>query len=398
MKSLIVFVLAAITGAFPVPSGTAQSSHSVNKAASKAAQAKGGTGPTSSDSNDGPPAYVLEFRAGPAIPRLTASPVISLPILCSPDGTPYIGVPEPPMYSERTIHSLDPKEPQSFSYKGIQGFYDIRFLSFFPGHSSVYILVNATQDSKQSQYTVTSPKGPTPKTETGFRGERHDFIMKFDKSGTFKTAIQLPDQLAFHRIAELTDKNFVAVAYDRANGVARLTLLGSDGAILRYLPLPEALELSSELKTGTTADALNRGRAESSLSWWLFAPARNNVLLYMGRSRAPVVEIGAGGAVREVPVSSPRGYSLSGMISSNDRWLFRYARTTLPDRGPVDTRPEARNYLLYEVDPNDGSLLRELDDSSGPSFGIACEQDGLLTGFSVSPESRYIPYTANLPR
>jgi hypothetical protein len=302
------------------------------------------------------------------------------------------------MYSEQTIHALDARDPHTYTYKNVQGLYDLKFLNFFPTDEAVYVFVSATKDSKQYDYTIHSSDGQVLRRGAGYSGERHSFILKFDILGTLKSTMQLPDNLSFHRIAPLPDGTFVAIAYDSLNAAARLLLLADDGTILRYLSLPSELEQTPELQHGAIGNESDRAHAQTSLSQWLFAPVRGRILLFAAHSNAPIVEIGAAGVTREVSISAPKDYSLSTVIASNDKWLFRYARKALPKVGETENRPESRNYLLYEIDPNDGHIKSEIDPGAGPSFGIACEHDGVLTGFSLGSDSKYLLYTADTPR
>ena len=222
---------------------------------------------------------------------------------------------------------------------------------------------------------VTSRSGTVSKSATGFRGQRADYVLQFELNGTFKRMIALPDGYSFHRIAELGDHNLLAIAYDRINAVARLLLLDEDGQVIRTLQIPQAMEDDPALTQGRTGSDLNRARAESSLSWWLFTPSAGKVLLYIAHSKAPVLELSPGGAIREVPIQAPEGYILDGFIPANDRWIVRFRRENPPDHGAIDRRPETKNYVLYEVNRADGSLKREFQAISGSSFGSACEHD-----------------------
>jgi hypothetical protein len=117
---------------------------------------------------------------------------------------------------------------------------------------------------------------------------------------------------------------------------------------------------------GQSGDLGKQINAAGSLSWWIFAPARNRVLLYQAHAQSPILEVGAGGAVREVPVQAPKGYVLDGVLSANDRWIMRFRRESLSGSGEIDARPEASNYVLYEVDSSDGSLRRRIDVGGRP--------------------------------
>jgi hypothetical protein len=222
--------------------------------------------------------------------------------------------------------------------------------------------------------------------------------VEFDRAGNYKATVEPPDRYSFRRFAELPDGDLLALGYDRANAVARLLLLDSGGQMIRELQIPAGMQNNPELRQGETGGDLNRARAETSLSWWLFAPARHKVLLYVAHSKAPILEVGAGGAVREVPLEAPKGYVLDSVVPANDRWIMRFRREGLSVGGEMDARPQTRNFVYYEVNPEDGSLRRQLEIASGPGFGIACEQDGVLTGFSVSPDSKYLRMTADIPQ
>jgi hypothetical protein len=47
---------------------------------------------------------------------------------------------------------------------------------------------------------------------------------------------------------------------------------------------------------------------------------------------------------------------------------------------------------------NDGRFIRELKGSLLPNLGIACERNGVFTGFSIGRNSRYILWSVELLR
>jgi hypothetical protein len=341
------------------------------------------------------PVYTLVFKPGGAIPGLTAS-LFSPPILCSPDGTPYYGVPEPPTYRERTIHKLDLKEPRSFPYRDVEGLYDTHFTAFFPGESELYVLVNATQDSKQAQNDTS--KNIAPNMADSGPGERHDFLLKFDKSGRYENWIQRPHKLRFLRFAVLEDGSFVALAVDPATAAVKLPMLTLEGKIVRYLPLPSAFESSPSPPAASLGKASGAANAGIRVSKWNFAPVRHKILLF-ATDINQVLEIGQDGTTREINITIPKGYFFDSVVSSNDRWLFHVPRQAEWDPGKFGgSRLLFSDYTLYEVDFNDGRFIRELKGSPLPNLGIACERDGVFTGFSIGRDSKYILWTAELPR
>jgi hypothetical protein len=350
------------------------------------------------DSIEQLPSFKLDFKPQPAIPGVVASPAFVLPIVCSSDGIPFVDFPDLSDPPQQTIYSLDPKGAHAFSAKPVTGLYDIRFQSFFAADSIVGILVNATKDDKHSASTYYPMPGISKKAVPYYTGEHHDYVVEYDRDGNYKSTVDLPSAYHFWRVAALPDGALLALAYDRANSVPRLLLLDSGGQVVRTLQIPSEMADSPDLRQGESGGALDLARAESSLSWWLFAPSRNRILLYQAHANAPVLEVGAGGAVREVPLGAPKGYALDGIVPANDRWIMRYRRKGTPDLpGEVDARPESGNYLLYVVNSSDGSLDSRIDPGTGPLFNIACEQDGVFTAFSIDND-KVIPETADIPR
>jgi hypothetical protein len=340
------------------------------------------------------PVYTLVFKPAGAIPGLTAS-LFSPPILCSPEGTAYYGVPEPPTYRERTIHQLDLKEPRSFPYRDVEGLYDTHFAAFFPGESELYVLVNATQNSDEASNDV--PKHVDPKVLDSGAGGRHDFLLKFDRSGRYDNRIQLSDKLSFYRFAVFEDGSFVALTVDRATAALRLALLSSDGKIERYLHLPTGFDSSGSQPPQSLGKAPAAARAGIRVSKWNFAPVRHKVLLF-ATDVNQVLEIGQDGRTREVNITIPKGYFFDSVISSNDRWLFHVPRQAEWDPGKLGGgRLMFSDYTLYEVDFNDGRFIRELKGSPLPNLGVACERHGVVTGFSIGRDSKYVLWTAELP-
>ena len=211
--------------------------------------------------------------------------------------------------------------------------------------------------------------------------------------GTTNRPASFPLNIISGGSALLSDGNLLALGFAPANSPARLFLLDSDGRILRTLEIPSKMEDSPDLRQGESGPEVNRARAESSLSWWLFAPSRNRILLYQAHTAHPVLEVRAGGAVREVHLQVPKGYAVDMFVPGNDRWIVRYGRKGAAVGSAMDASSGSRNYLLYEVDPADGSLR-----GGGLSlFNIACEQDGLFTAFSME-DDKVIRRTADMPR
>ena len=354
------------------------------------------TANVSKDSSPQVPSVTIEFKPQQtAIPGAHGSAAFVSPILCSPAGIPLVPFIEPSDFGPQTVYSLDPKGGHAFSVKSIPGLYDINSIhGYFASDSLVSILVNGTKDDKTAPNTISMGPGLPPRHI--YIGEHHDYLVEFDSGGNYKEALELSDKYKFRRVAMLPDDTFVALAYDQASAVPRLFRLDSGGQITGSIQIPGAMQASPELVAGQSGDVSQQVNAESSLSWWLFVPTRHRVLLYQAHTNSPVLELGAGGAVREVPLQSPKGYALDEVVSANDRWIMRFRKTSLSDSGAIDANPETKNFLLYEVDSADGTLRREIDVKGGVFYSIACEQDGVFTAFSVDGEKVNLE-TADLP-
>lgn len=373
-----------------VPFGTCAQTHTQSD------QTKGAASKALSSSDSNTPSEEIRiteatFSQKGQVPGITASPVISPPI-CGADGTPYVSVPEPPTYAMQTVYSMSLQGTHVFAYQAAPGLYDVQFLGLFASDSFLGVVVNATTESEKADLGIQSRDGGLKVAGSAYKGVHHQYIVKFGLDGSYQSSLSLPEAYGFRRVASLSDGNLVALAYDRANAVARLFLLDSSGKEIRQIQLPEAMENSPELKQGETGNDLNRARAESSISWWLFAQVRNRTLLYLSRSRAPVLEVGPGGLLREVPYQNPPGYELDAIIPSTSHWFFRFRKAESSEKQTL----QESDFVVYEVDPNDGSLMRQVVARSGPGFGVACENDGQLIGLSTDSDSRYVLMVADL--
>ncbi|HEU5351600.1 MAG TPA: hypothetical protein VFU55_08385 [Terracidiphilus sp.] len=338
----------------------------------------------------------LNFEDPKPIPGVPASSAFVEPILCSPDGIPFVELVQPKDFGPQSVYSLNPKGGRAYSIDAVPGLYDTGAIhGYFVSDSMVGLLVTATKDKTTAPNMVSFGPGFPPKHV--YTGKHHDYLVEFDRDGSYKKTLELPEHYDFWRLAALPDDTFIALAYDRVSAQPLLLVLDSDGEIKHPIELPNAMVENPTMTQGETGGMRTEMAAESSMSWWLFAPARKDVLLYQAHSHAPVLEVGAGGAVREVPLQAPKGYVLDGVISASDMWIMRYRRESLSDHGEIDARPETKNYVLYEVNPLDGSLMREIDAGAGPFYSIACEGDGVVTAFRMDGK-KMERETADLPR
>jgi len=336
----------------------------------------------------------LDFSDPKPIPGAPSANGWMTPILCTSDGTMVVSIPNLTDWRMPSFYALDTKGSHVLSPSSAGGIYDMQYRgSYFASGSMYGIEVTGTRDDKQEMRTF-RPDKPAQKFYTG---KHHEYVIEFERDGSYEKTVELPEQYTFWRIAPLPDDEFVALAYDRANNVPRLLLLDSGGDVVRPIEIPQSMQDDSVLEQGQSSDPMKRAKAEMSLSWWLFGQARGKILFYKARAHASVLEIGSGGAAREVPVQAPDGYELSSVVPASDRWMMQFRRSGLSDHRAVDARPESGNFVYYEVDPNDGSLKRRIQVPSGPLRQIACESDGVVRAFTIS-DGKWLELTADLPR
>lgn len=332
------------------------------------------------------PVIKPEFTPAGVVPGVSGAFAFTTPIVCSSEGVPYVSFLDSKGLGVQAVTSLDPKGGHIFSVQQIQGLYGIQNIhGVLANDSMVGLLVNATKDSSNPQ-TIKVGKDLPPLTT--YPGEHKDFLAEFDLKGNFTKVVELelPEGWKTWRLAFLSDGSLLAAAYDHINARPHLVIFGSGGEKKQDLKIPEELADDPVFMGGAGSDISQQVQAASGLNSWKFALAMNKVLLYQLRSNTPILEVGAGGTVREVTIEHPKGYVIEGVLPSNDRWLIRFRKEGVGLRGLANTDPTANIYLLYEVNPGDGSLRRRIAVTAAIFYSASCEKDGKITAFTVEDE------------
>ena len=329
------------------------------------------------------PSIDLQFKSGDPIPGLTASPAIAMPVQCASDGSAVIQMLIPPDFQQTAFYRFDSSKSTPIVLSGIPKISRTVPIDIFASTSLVGVLLYA-QESASDIYSPLTPGS---------------FVALFEPSGAFKKLIKLPSQVSFLRFALLPSGDLVTLEFNPPTAVARLTLRDSSGEEERTLQIPHGLE--NVASPSAAAPVYSRSdnekiSGEHAVDRARFTAYGEKVLLWIP-GNATVTEIGEGGSIRPVEVELPKGYALDGMIPSTNRWIVRFQRIGISDAGPADMRPEAQNFVLYEVHPGDGSLRRKLNLGRDGGW-IACEKDGILTVFRTDEKQHLIPLTADLGR
>jgi hypothetical protein len=276
-----------------------------------------------------------------------------------------------------------------------------QFLAVDADDSKVVLLVTGKRKDKD-QDTGSSSGSKEMSNAKYFSGKL--YIAFFDRDGSYRKSVDLDVQYFPHDIALLSSGEFVIYGYDESKSSVRVSLLDSDGGFLHDISYSD--DLTSDLAFKETKAEYERLRAlmHSSFGSWRFAHARGKVLLYQPNSKAPVFEIGPGGARREVPLSLPKGYHLLKFLPSSDRWIVLLQeddsnKTAKPSAG--DSGDSQNKVVLFELNPSDGSPRYRINLGSEIPFNpysIACEQDGRFIAFSENKDKKFILLNADITR
>jgi hypothetical protein len=341
--------------------------------------------------------YNLAFSDKKIVAGVDGSRMIGAQPLCSSEGVLFLETPIPPNYRDRRVVSLEEHGGHSFNPGSAPNLYDSRMLSFFPGDTSVAILVRATSDSSESDVSMKSPAGVAT-TKHVKAGEHRNFILQFDREGNYKSTVDLPSTYEFKRFAELPSGEFLALGYDPVNIVPTLQVINSDGQSVRRIEVPGYMLEEPTQKQAQNGGDLERMKASTDISFWRFVSSMKKVLLYRPNSDEPVLEVSSGGATREVHIETPVGFELDGLVPSADTWIARFRRKGLADSDLAKPSSEGDDYLLFKLNPADGSLVAKLNYTGTSIFGIACEAAGLVSSFSVDADAKFQLSFASIPK
>lgn len=233
----------------------------------------------------------------------------------------------------------------------------------FVSQSAVYLGVDGIENPQQQVETDEDQEGHEVKL-TRTTGERHQYIARFDKDGTYKGALKLDLPFYLSTFAVFESGTFVAQGLDE-NQMPRIALLDSSGQLIQYLHLEKDMSAMSELPGkrlqfgGDTADAGVIAMFSE------FTPSQGKILFLRSQASMRVYEIQESGEVRSVKIKAPEGYEVEALIPTDRNWLIRFRKPS-PNRGLSDAQ-----HSLFEVDPANGQLVREYR-VKAPATDVSC--------------------------
>ena len=347
------------------------------------------------------PEVRLQIGEAKPVEGVGGSPLIANQKRCAPDGVIFMKMAVPPLYRERTVVALrDSNGGNGFSLSSMpQSLHGVALVDYFPSDSDVAILVTATKESSQSDLHARTLDGKEVSAGRGFHGEFHNYIVIFDKNGSYESLIDLPESEDFLKMARTESGEFILLGFSRVNHAADLDLFTDSGQFIRNLQLPQGALDPPPLSQSGTEDSADPNRALTALGLWEFVSTKGGILLFRPGRIDSLHEITSTGVIRKVRLEVPKGYQLDGFVPSNDRWIALFRRIGLDEKGPIDAGAASGNFVMFDVNPLDGSLRTQLKiPDEYTVFDVACESDGELTIVTVDDKFTFRLAKADIPK
>lgn len=282
---------------------------------------------------------------------------------------------DPHHLATETVLSIHGQKSQTYSPSAITDLHDIHVYGYFPSDSMVGFLVRGSKDLPGTPGPGKSPAG------IDWR-DYHNYIAEFDRDGSYKKSVELPMTYQLAHLAILSSGEFLVSGYDRLNSAARLLFLDSSGQILRSLDMPAARKpVGGNAPYGSVRATMAPVSLMGSI---VFTPYGQDILVWRMNSSDPVLDVGPGASVREVPLQTPPGSVFVGMIAANDRWVAHFRSSSTPNEAPLSPT----GYSYYELRPQDASLSTKLMQSGNVPLAIACESDGNYIAFKRDKDGK----------
>ena len=324
---------------------------------------------------ESPAAAVLLFRVSferrDAVSGISATHAIKLPWECTSDGTIFVsfvstvpadsGLPPPaPGPPPMLLTSIFPSgRGQTFRLDQVPELHVSSELDHYASDSEVIFLVRAAREIKpvQEAYSVGSYHGEVRRNAA----EQHLYILSFSREGEFKAAIEIEDSFRIQHVAEFSSGTFLAFGSDRNDHSAKLVMLKADGTWLRSLEIPK----------GATPASMVSGKdapRHSVMAASELVPEGRSIVVVQNRTGFPLLEVNEGGAIREIHPKLARDEQIESLISA-DHNLYLVASE--------ETVSNSRQEHIYEVSPDDGTVLRRIELSDNRRVSdAACVYEG----------------------
>jgi hypothetical protein len=351
------------------------------------------------------PTKTIEFKAVESDSNFSLPPVTNGLPHCNSDGALVLDAMDAGSLNKRaedaaarkpltavqyTLITIRGRTIQTVSSSAISDLNDLFVLDVFPADSGLYFLVRG---SKEHAGERGRGKSPTGIPWSSYR----NYIARFDADGVYKgvTEIQAgcdmlqPGHCEVSHLAVLPSGDFLVTESDPVTSTLRLLYLNLSGEVLKQIDVPAGRKPIDW--GGRDSNPAILQEAKNFLASVLFTAFDQSILVWRSNSNDPILEIRAGGGVREVPLQTPQGFRFVNMITSNDRWVAHFRN----DETPPDARMSEETDTYYEIRPQDGSLVARLVQKGDVPRSIACESSGTYTAFKMSDLGKLVLLKAN---
>jgi hypothetical protein len=318
------------------------------------------------------PLFRVSFERRDAVTGISATHVIKLPWQCTSDGTIFVsfvgtvsadsGLPPPaPGPLPMLLTSISPSgRGQTFRLDQVPELHVSSELDHYASDSEVIFLVTAAREIKpvQEAYSVGSYHGEVRRNAA----EQHLYILSFSREGEFKASIEIEDSFRIQHLAEFPSGTFLVFGLDRNDHSAKLVMLKPDGTWLRSLEIPKG-DTPAPMVSGKDGPRRSVTAASELI------PEGRSIVVVQNRTGFPLLEVSEGGAIREIHPKLAKNEQIESLIPA-DQNLYVVASE--------ETVSNGRQEHIYEVSPEDGTVLRriELGDGRGVSDAVACVHEG----------------------
>jgi hypothetical protein len=323
------------------------------------------------------PAYQISFGRGEAIPSVVASRSIGALFDCTSDGTVFVNmVLQPSMMSPPTdvLVSVSPShESHEFRLDQLTDLYDLQQKNYYSSDNEVAFLVIAASENKQGKESFIDNEGVKQEVVHNLAA-RHDYLVTFDRTGSYKRKVQLDATMAISRVGIFPSGTILAFGFDLQDHSPKLALFSDSGSFIRFLEIPKGNAPKSMLGT---QDDKGKGPAIYVAPSQL-VPHGDFIIVVQNRSTFPLLEVGETGAIRKIKPRLPKDIRIDTLIPSDQ---LLYARVSDPQ------------YPIYELNGGDGAISRRFHIGPHPSpDAIACVHDGKFLSFEHE-DGKLVPLT-----
>lgn len=313
------------------------------------------------------PLYSISFERGEPVAGVAASRAIALPFQCTSDGTIFVNMvlqqSSPNSFPTEQLVSIPPSgQAHEFRLDQLTDLYDVVRKGYYASESNVFFLVIAASEDKQGIETYVTSEG-TKHEVTRNLADRHDYILIFDRDGNYKKKLQMEDSFAVQRVGAFPSGAFLAFGFDKQDHSPRLALLQDDAKFLRFLEIPkgDAPESMFGMK-----DRDRKGVAIYIAPSQL-VPHGDSILIVQNKTEFPLLEVNPAGMIRAIHPKLPKGIQIDTLIASDQNLC---ALVNPKDDGDI-----------YELNAQDGTVIRRFALDDGARSPVACVHDGKFLSF-----------------